>query len=104
MLRSEVFSSSTPREPSDRLPSTTSPSDDRSRRPSDLSRPSSCESLRVYSHPAGGEILALTPFFFFFSFFSTDEHGEVCPASWTPENSDSIKPSVAASKEYFSKQ
>ncbi|KAB0338130.1 hypothetical protein FD755_025339 [Muntiacus reevesi] len=32
----------------------------------------------------------------------TDEHGEVCPTSWTP-GSDTIKPNVDDSKEYFSK-
>lgn len=30
------------------------------------------------------------------------EHGEVCPANWTP-GSDTIKPGVEESKEYFSK-
>lgn len=34
-----------------------------------------------------------------------EAHGEVCPANWHPEhNSDTIKPSVDASKEYFRKQ
>lgn len=34
-----------------------------------------------------------------------EAHGEVCPANWDPEhNSDTIKPSVDASKEYFKKQ
>lgn len=30
------------------------------------------------------------------------EHGEVCPAGWKP-GSDTIKPNVDDSKEYFSK-
>uniref|UniRef100_A0A8C6R7S9 Peroxiredoxin-1 n=1 Tax=Nannospalax galili TaxID=1026970 RepID=A0A8C6R7S9_NANGA len=33
----------------------------------------------------------------------TDKHGEVCPAGWKP-GSDTIKPDVQKSKEYFSKQ
>ncbi|XP_007469160.1 PREDICTED: peroxiredoxin-2 [Lipotes vexillifer] len=36
------------------------------------------------------------------AFQYTDEHGEVCPAGWMP-GSDTIKPSVDDSKEYFSK-
>lgn len=36
------------------------------------------------------------------AFQYTDEHGEVCPAGWTP-GSDTIKPNVDDSKEYFSK-
>lgn len=32
----------------------------------------------------------------------TDEHGEVCPANWRP-GSETIKPEVAGSKEYFEK-
>lgn len=34
------------------------------------------------------------------AFQFTDEHGEVCPANWKP-GSKSIKPTVAAAKEYF---
>lgn len=37
------------------------------------------------------------------AFQFTDEHGEVCPAGWTP-GKDTIKPNVQDSKEYFSKQ
>ncbi|KAK7822770.1 hypothetical protein U0070_022709 [Myodes glareolus] len=37
------------------------------------------------------------------AFQFTDKHGEVCPASWKP-GSDTIKPDVQKSKEYFSKQ
>ncbi len=36
------------------------------------------------------------------AFQYTDEHGEVCPAGWE-DGSDTIKPDVAGSKEYFSK-
>ncbi|KAF6306956.1 peroxiredoxin 2 [Rhinolophus ferrumequinum] len=36
------------------------------------------------------------------AFQYTDEHGEVCPAGWKP-GSDTIKPNVYDSKEYFSK-
>ncbi|MFH4973589.1 hypothetical protein AB6A40_000298 [Gnathostoma spinigerum] len=36
------------------------------------------------------------------AFQYVDKHGEVCPAGWQP-GSDTIKPSVAESKEYFSK-
>ncbi|KAF4011882.1 hypothetical protein G4228_004161 [Cervus hanglu yarkandensis] len=36
------------------------------------------------------------------AFQYTDEHREVCPAGWTP-GSDTIKPNVNDSKEYFSK-
>ncbi|TKC39415.1 peroxiredoxin-2 [Monodon monoceros] len=36
------------------------------------------------------------------AFQYTDEHGEVCPAGWMP-GSDTIKPNVDDSKEYFSK-
>jgi alkyl hydroperoxide reductase subunit AhpC len=36
------------------------------------------------------------------AFQFTDKHGEVCPAGWTP-GSDTIKPDVKGSKEYFSK-
>lgn len=36
---------------------------------------------------------------------STDEHGEVCPADWSPDgNSATIKPSPTESKEYFGQQ
>ena len=44
------------------------------------------------------EILRLVQVFQF-----TDKHGEVCPAGWKP-GSDTIKPDVQKSKEYFSKQ
>ncbi|EDL81711.1 rCG64140 [Rattus norvegicus] len=44
------------------------------------------------------EILRLVQAFQF-----TDKHGEVCPAGWKP-GSDTIKPDVNKSKEYFSKQ
>ncbi|GAB1288787.1 Peroxiredoxin-1 [Apodemus speciosus] len=44
------------------------------------------------------EILRLVQAFQF-----TDKHGEVCPAGWKP-GSDTIKPDVVKSKEYFSKQ
>uniref|UniRef100_A0A7N4NSY0 Peroxiredoxin-1 n=1 Tax=Sarcophilus harrisii TaxID=9305 RepID=A0A7N4NSY0_SARHA len=37
------------------------------------------------------------------AFQFTDKHGEVCPAGWKP-GSDTIKPDVRGSKEYFSKQ
>ncbi|XP_075758522.1 peroxiredoxin-2 [Pelodiscus sinensis] len=37
------------------------------------------------------------------AFQYTDTHGEVCPAGWHP-GSDTIKPTVAESKEYFTKQ
>jgi len=37
------------------------------------------------------------------AFQFVDEHGEVCPAGWQP-GKDTIKPSVDASKEFFSKQ
>uniref|UniRef100_A0A8D0H844 Peroxiredoxin-2 n=1 Tax=Sphenodon punctatus TaxID=8508 RepID=A0A8D0H844_SPHPU len=37
------------------------------------------------------------------AFQHTDKHGEVCPAGWSP-GSDTIKPTVKDSKEYFSKQ
>lgn len=37
------------------------------------------------------------------AFQFTDKHGEVCPAGWKP-GSDTIKPDVNKSKEYFSKQ
>ncbi|OBS71626.1 hypothetical protein A6R68_13797, partial [Neotoma lepida] len=37
------------------------------------------------------------------SFQFTDKHGAVCPAGWKP-GSDTIKPDVQQSKEYFSKQ
>ncbi|XP_038191091.1 LOW QUALITY PROTEIN: peroxiredoxin-2-like [Arvicola amphibius] len=36
------------------------------------------------------------------AFQYTDEHGEVCPAGWKP-GSDTVKPNVDDSKEYFSK-
>nr|XP_056700321.1 peroxiredoxin-1 [Euleptes europaea] len=36
------------------------------------------------------------------AFQFTDKHGEVCPAGWQP-GSDTIKPDVQKSKEYFSK-
>ncbi|CDK29357.1 unnamed protein product [Kuraishia capsulata CBS 1993] len=36
------------------------------------------------------------------AFQFTEEHGEVCPANWTP-GAATIKPEVDASKEYFSK-
>lgn len=32
-----------------------------------------------------------------------EENGEVCPADWSPENPDSIKPDPKGSLEYFSK-
>ena len=32
-----------------------------------------------------------------------EEHGEVCPANWTP-GSSAIKPGVDSSKEYFEKE
>lgn len=35
------------------------------------------------------------------AFQFTDEHGEVCPAGWTP-GKKTIKPQVDASKEFFS--
>jgi len=44
------------------------------------------------------EILRLVKAFQF-----TDKHGEVCPAGWQP-GKDTIKPSVDASKAFFSKQ
>ncbi|KAM9327242.1 peroxiredoxin-1 [Gastrophryne carolinensis] len=37
------------------------------------------------------------------AFQHTDKFGEVCPAGWNP-GSDTIKPDVKQSKEYFSKQ
>jgi peroxiredoxin 1 len=37
------------------------------------------------------------------AFQFVEKHGEVCPANWTP-GKDTIKPSVADSKDYFSKQ
>eukprot|EP00069_Balaena_mysticetus_P004404 bmy_00834T0 len=37
------------------------------------------------------------------AFQFTDKHGKVCPAGWKP-GSDTIKPDVQKSKEYFSKQ
>ena len=37
------------------------------------------------------------------AFQFTEKYGEVCPAGWTP-GSDTIKPDVQKSKEYFSKQ
>ena len=37
------------------------------------------------------------------AFKFTDEHGEVCPANWTP-GSDTIKPNPKESQEYFGKQ
>jgi len=37
------------------------------------------------------------------AFQFTDKHGEVCPAGWKP-GSDTIKPGVDSSKEYFNKQ
>jgi len=37
------------------------------------------------------------------AFKYTDEHGEVCPAGWTP-GADTIKPTVKESAEYFGKQ
>lgn len=37
------------------------------------------------------------------AFQFTDKHGEVCPAGWKP-GSDTMKPSVKESQEYFSKQ
>ncbi|XP_068095605.1 peroxiredoxin-1 [Hyperolius riggenbachi] len=37
------------------------------------------------------------------AFQHTDKYGEVCPAGWTP-GSDTIKPDVKQSKEYFNKQ
>uniref|UniRef100_A0A2I2Z7R2 thioredoxin-dependent peroxiredoxin n=1 Tax=Gorilla gorilla gorilla TaxID=9595 RepID=A0A2I2Z7R2_GORGO len=37
------------------------------------------------------------------AFQFTDKHGEVCLAGWKP-GSDTIKPDVQKSKEYFSKQ
>ncbi|KAK2096474.1 Peroxiredoxin-1 [Saguinus oedipus] len=37
------------------------------------------------------------------AFQFTDKHGEVCPAGWKP-GSDTIKPDVQKSKEYFCKQ
>ncbi|XP_069087958.1 peroxiredoxin-2 isoform X2 [Pleurodeles waltl] len=43
------------------------------------------------------EILRLVQAFQF-----TDEHGDVCPAGWTP-GKDTIKPTVKESKEYFAK-
>ncbi len=32
-----------------------------------------------------------------------EEHGEVCPANWTP-GADTMKPDPVGSQEYFSKQ
>ncbi|XP_043941851.1 peroxiredoxin-1 [Protopterus annectens] len=37
------------------------------------------------------------------AFQFTDKHGEVCPAGWKP-GSDTIKPDVKSSKEFFAKQ
>jgi len=37
------------------------------------------------------------------AFQFTDKHGEVCPAGWKP-GSDTMKPTVKESQEYFSKQ
>ncbi|KAM8930106.1 peroxiredoxin-1 [Pelodytes ibericus] len=37
------------------------------------------------------------------AFQHTDKYGEVCPAGWKP-GSDTIKPDIKKSKEYFSKQ
>jgi peroxiredoxin (alkyl hydroperoxide reductase subunit C) len=38
------------------------------------------------------------------AFQFVEKHGEVCPANWNPEkNSDTIKPDVKGSKEYFNK-
>ena len=37
------------------------------------------------------------------AFKFTDEHGEVCPAGWTP-GADTIKPNPKDSQEYFKKQ
>lgn len=37
------------------------------------------------------------------AFQFTDKHGEVCPAGWKP-GSDTIKPDVKQSKEFFAKQ
>ncbi|KAF7223160.1 peroxiredoxin-1 [Nothobranchius furzeri] len=37
------------------------------------------------------------------AFQFTDKHGEVCPAGWKP-GSDTIKPDVQKSKDFFSKQ
>ena len=37
------------------------------------------------------------------AFQFANKHGEVCPADWNPE-SDTIKPYVQKSKEYFYKQ
>jgi len=37
------------------------------------------------------------------AFQFVEEHGEVCPAGWTPGD-DTIKPTVEGSKEYFEKQ
>ncbi|WPT17849.1 Peroxiredoxin-2 [Picochlorum sp. SENEW3] len=37
------------------------------------------------------------------AFKFTDEHGEVCPANWTP-GADTIKPNPKESQEYFGKQ
>uniref|UniRef100_A0AAQ5XUE9 thioredoxin-dependent peroxiredoxin n=1 Tax=Amphiprion ocellaris TaxID=80972 RepID=A0AAQ5XUE9_AMPOC len=37
------------------------------------------------------------------AFQFTDKHGEVCPAGWKP-GSDTIKPDVQQSKDFFSKQ
>lgn len=37
------------------------------------------------------------------AFKFTDEHGEVCPANWTP-GADTIKPNPKDSEEFFSKQ
>lgn len=37
------------------------------------------------------------------AFQFTEKYGEVCPANWT-QGADTIKPDVAQSKEYFSKQ
>nr|XP_060511909.1 peroxiredoxin-1-like [Panthera onca] len=57
--------------------------------------------ITVNDLPVGrsvGETLRLVQAFQF-----TDKHGEVYPAGWKP-GSDTIKPDVQKSKEYFSKQ
>uniref|UniRef100_H0XHF7 Peroxiredoxin-1 n=1 Tax=Otolemur garnettii TaxID=30611 RepID=H0XHF7_OTOGA len=57
--------------------------------------------ITVNDFPAGcsvDETLRLVQAFQF-----TDKHREVCPAGWKP-GSDTIKPEVQKSKEYFSKQ
>lgn len=37
------------------------------------------------------------------AFLFTDEHGEVCPAGWTP-GKKTMKPDVEGKKEYFESQ